>query len=64
MTRHLIDTDRTHTLGARLVQFLRVTRQEGPHAATRTLFRRPRSRNPQSGRVEGMLKPQRGGDST
>ena len=60
MTRHLIDRTKPRDDTFRLTRFLRVARQEGRRVAAEMLLRRPRSRNPHSGRVAGMLKPQRG----
>ncbi len=60
MARHPMDSTRDRMTGARLVKFLQVLRQGRRHDQTETLLRRTRSRNPHSGRVAGMLKPQRG----
>ena len=59
MTRHIVDTDHTTDTGLRLRRFLTIARAEGRHPAITRLLHKPRSRAAVSGRIPGLLQPQR-----
>ena len=59
MTRHIVDTDHTTDDGLRLRRFLTIAKAEGRHPAITRLLHQPRSRAEVSGRVPGLLRPQR-----
>lgn len=60
MTRHILDLPRDTTDSSRLDRFLQIARRDLRHHAIDQLLRRPRARYEDSGRVAGLLRPQRG----
>lgn len=59
MTRHIVDTDHATDAGLRLRRFLTIARRDGRHPAITQMLQQPRSRAAVSGRVAGLLGPQR-----
>lgn len=59
MTRHIVDTDHTTDSGLRLRRFVTIARRNGRHPAITQMLHQHRSRAKVSGRVPGLLRPQR-----
>lgn len=59
MTRHLIDHPKSPNGGLRLSRFLSLIRRSGPSRNSMELSKAKRLRKVRSGRVAGLLRPQR-----
>ncbi|MCF7698735.1 hypothetical protein [Loktanella sp. M215] len=60
MSRHILDASHETDSNTRLRRFVQIAHGNLRHRAIEQLLRRPRARFDDSGRVAGLLRPQRG----